>query len=362
MTGGFVAAGLVQIVQRLAPGGIEVLALELARRLPGPNPIFSLDGDTQSLVGAWSALGQAGPVEGLAKAPGLRPGLVVSLAARLRALKPRAVLVHHIGPLLYGGLAARLAGVPVLAYVEHDSWHYDAPRQRTLTAALARLVRPQVVAVSQAVAEVSRTVMPGAPVRVIANAVDTERFRPAPRAAARAALGLPAEGPLVGAAGRLEPVKGHDVLLRAMVEVPQARLVLIGEGSARDTLRRLADQLGLAERVHFLGHRGDMPQVLPALDLFCLPSRNEGLPLSVIEAQACDIPVVASDVGSLREAVCPASGRLVPPEDPPALAAAIRASLAAPASVAPRAFVCARFSWDRMLDAYRDLMAGRPPC
>ncbi|MEP9367525.1 glycosyltransferase [Xanthobacter sp. VNH20] len=356
------SGALVQIVQRLAPGGIEVLALELARRLPGSNPVFSLDGSTQSLVDAWPALAQAGPVEGLAKAPGLRPRLVFALAARLRALKPRAVLVHHIGPLLYGGLAARLAGVPVLAYVEHDSWHYDAPQQRTLTAAMARLVRPQVVAVSQAVAEVSRAVMPRAPVRVIANAVDTERFRPAPRAAARARLGLPAAGALVGSAGRLEPVKGHDVLLRAMVAVPEARLALIGQGSAMEALRQLAGGLGIADRVHFLGHRGDMPEVLPALDLFCLPSRNEGLPLSVIEAQACDIPVVASDVGSLREAVCPASGRLVPAEDPPALAAAIRAALAAPAAVAPRAFVSAHFSWERMLEAYQDLMAGRAPC
>jgi len=128
-----VTGGMVQIVQRLSPGGIETLALGLAARLPGSNPVLSLDWSTRDIQDRWPALRQASvPIEGLEKPAGVQPAFVLRLARRLRALAPRAVVTHHIGPLLYGGLAARLAGVPVVAYVEHDVWHYAAARDRRM--------------------------------------------------------------------------------------------------------------------------------------------------------------------------------------------------------------------------------------
>ena len=349
-----VAGGMVQIVQRLSPGGIETLSLDLAARLPGVNPVLSLDWSTDEIRARWPAT-SALAIEGLEKPPGLQPAFVLRLARRLRALKPRAVVTHHIGPLLYGGLAARLAGVPVLAYVEHDVWHYGAPRRRQLAGGLSRLLRPRVVAVSEGVAATVRDIMPTCRVRVIRNAVDTDRFRPADQAAARALLGLPEGVLLVGTAGRMEEVKGHDVLMAAMAELPGTHLALVGHGSREEALRAQAQALGLSDRVTFLGHRGDMPAVYPAFDVMCLPSRNEGLPLSVLEAQACGVPVVASRVGSVEEGICPGTGGLVPSGDPSALAHALRAALAAPRPPGLRAFVLDHFSWDRMVAAYEEL-------
>ncbi len=114
--------------------------------------------------------------------------------------------------------------------------------------------------------------------------------------------------------------------------------------------------LGIASRVRFLGHCDNVAQILPAFDVLCQPSRAEGLPLAVLEAQACGVPVVATDVGDLASAVCPASGRLAPPENVAALAAALNAALAGPAPVSPRAFVAARFDWRNTLGAYASLL------
>ena len=92
------------------------------------------------------------------------------------------------------------------------------------------------------------------------------------------------------------------------------------------------------------------------MDVFCQPSRSEGLPLAVLEAQACGVPVVASAVGGLAAAVCPETGRLTQPDNPAALADALGATLDRPAAGSPRAFVAARFDWRQTLSSYANLM------
>lgn len=351
------AGGVVQVVQRIIPGGIETLALNLSARLSGENCVLSLEWSKAEIIANWPAMTHPPcPFDGLEKPPGLRPSFVRALARRFKALRPRAVMAHHIGPLLYAGVAARLAGVPRFVYVEHDVWHYQAANHRRLANLASILLRPHVVAVSQNVARAVRGIMPSCEVSVIPNAVDTDRFVPGNATEARRRLGLPVDARIIGSAGRLEHVKGQDVLIAAMVEVPDALLVLAGDGSAADAFKARAEALGIAARVRFLGSRSDMPEVYPAFDIACLPSRNEGLPLSVLEAQACGIPVVASDVGSVRTGICPGSGVLVPPENPQALAEAIRDMLAAPRAADPRAFVLQHFSWAGMLAAYENLL------
>jgi glycosyltransferase involved in cell wall biosynthesis len=152
-----VGGNVVQVIQRLIPGGIETLALDLSARLPGDNRVLSLEWSRAQIIGNWPALADSPvPFEGLEKPPGIRPGFVFTLARRLRELKPRGVLAHHVGPLLYGGLAARLAGVPRFVYVEHDVWHYQNANHRRLAGLAARLVRPHIVAVSHNVAQTVR--------------------------------------------------------------------------------------------------------------------------------------------------------------------------------------------------------------
>jgi len=341
------AHGVVHIVEHMAPGGIETFVLDLLRIGGSGDRIFSLQGNKAALLSHWRALDDVGDrLEAFNRPSGVHLGLVGAIASRLRALKPSAVFVHHIGPLLYGGLAARLAGVPRLIYVEHDAWHYTQPRRRTLARGCFMLLRPKVVAVSNQVRTALTQIMPRLDVAVIAPGIATDRFVPGDKADARNRLGLPASCRIVGTAGRLVPVKSHHVLLRAMAALPDdIHCAIAGDGPELDNLRSLAAELGLTGRTHFLGHRDDLWEVYPAFDIFCLPSQAEGLPRTVLEAQACNIPVVATDVGGVAEALDPQASLLVPPNDPAALANGLTSLLSRlDALSSPRQFIQSRMS------------------
>jgi glycosyltransferase involved in cell wall biosynthesis len=354
--------GTVQIVERLAPGGIETMVLDLVRSAPENHAILSLQGTVEQLVRDWEALRPLREqIVAFGRNGGLQPSLVLALRRRLRDLRPDTVIVHHIGPLLYGGLAARLAGVPHVIHVEHDAWHYDSARRRRVARWCALVLRPRVVAVSRQVAERVQAVMPGAAITVIPPGVPVERFRPGDREQARRRLALDPAGQVVGTVGRLVPVKGQRFLLEALRDLPATvHAMIVGGGPERDNLQRMAQALGVAERTHFLGHRDDLCEVYPAFDVFCLPSLAEGLPRTVLEAQACGVPVVASDVGGLPEAVCGRTGVLVPAGEPAAIAAAIRRLLdRGTAAASPRPFVERHLSWARTLQGYRELAEQR---
>ena len=348
---------VVHIVQKMAPGGLEVLALELSRQLPGDHYIISLESDGPALAAAWPRLIQdRDRLIGLNKKPGFDVALFLGLRRLLTTLAPCAVLTHHAGPLVYGGPAARVAGVTRLIHVEHDVWHYEGARRRRLMRAVVALTRPTIVGVAEAMRSPLHEMFPGRPVHIIANGVDLDRFT-GDRLRTRKILGIADDAQVIGAAGRLEWVKGHDILIRAVAMLdPKSILFILGDGSRRAELQALALTLGVAGRIQFLGHRDDAAALLPALDVFCQPSRSEGLPLAILEAQACGVPVIASNVGDMPAAICPESGRLTPPEDVPALAAALRATLGRNAPASPRAFVASRFDWRRTLNGYAKLL------
>jgi glycosyltransferase involved in cell wall biosynthesis len=134
----------------------------------------------------------------------------------------------------------------------------------------------------------------------------------------------PFPGPVVGAVGRLEPQKGFDIFLQALRDVPRATAVIVGDGEQREELRALAERLGIADRVQWVGWRDDRRSYLPWFDVFVLPSRFEGFPLALLEALLARRAVVATDVGSVAEAVLHEhTGLLVPPDDSKALAGSI---------------------------------------
>jgi glycosyltransferase involved in cell wall biosynthesis len=202
---------------------------------------------------------------------------------------------------------------------------------------------------------------------VIHSAVEPPAGLPgaAGRAAARARHSIASGEFAIGVVAALERRKAHDVLLHALAatlsKLPPLRVLFCGDGSERAALARLTRELGLESRVRFLGELGQVADVLAALDLFVLPSRHEGLGVAVLEAMAAGVPVVASAVGGLPEAVDDGrTGLLVPPEDPRALGVAI-AELAADVErarrmgIAGRARVLAEFSMERMADAYEAL-------
>lgn len=352
-------ARIVQIVQKMQPGGIETMALDLQAAPAIGGVIVSLLDTTDRLVAAWPALRTIeNRLIGLDQQQCSHFALHGRLVRLLRRLRPQGVILHHIGPLFHGGIAARLAGVRRIVHVEHDTWHYrENPRHRQLSRLCERVVRPSRVAVSSEVADGVREFLPAAQFTIIPPGIDTDRFLPANCALARKSLSFDPTWRVIGTVGRLVPIKGQQFLINAMAALPEdVHLAIVGDGPERATLEAQTARYGVAPRVHFLGQRSDPENILPAFDVFCLPSLNEGLPRAVIEAQACGVPVVASDVGALRHAVA-ATGRIVPAADANALASAIRALLVdRPTVEATRQHVIDQFSLVATIASLRPLV------
>lgn len=293
----------------------------------------------------------------------LAPGAALRLAFELATFKPDLIHAH----LFHANLTARLFAPLAPRAQVVATYHVVERRKLPLRRLLERWGAPREdlsVCVSFAVAghTLSLGVRPDR-LRVIHNGIDLTRFAPPadPPSAARAArarLGLPQDALIVGCVGRLDPQKAPLVLLEAFASLrrPDAVLVFAGEGPLEGELRARASSLG--DTVRLLGFRSDVPELLAALDVFCLPSRWEGFGLALAEALAVGLPAVASDVDSLPE-VLGAAGLLVPPDDPQALAGALRRLLEDPAErAALRARApaqAAKFSLEAMRSAYAEL-------
>jgi glycosyltransferase involved in cell wall biosynthesis len=240
---------------------------------------------------------------------GFEPGSVVELVRILRRLRPRVAHVMDVWP--QAVVAARLARVPRVLVTHHtpELPRRDNPAGRAWLA-LGWALRPEVIYTSAADAERDGR----RPSHVVPLGIDLERFGSGKPA-------LPNDGPLVGNVARLAPQKDHATLIEAARLVPEARFAIVGDGELREELERQAQ----GSSVRFLGARDDVPDLLASFDVFAFPSLYEGLCVAVIEAQAAGVPVVATPVGGIRETVVDGeTGLLVPPRDPPALAAAIR--------------------------------------
>ncbi|MGA8169923.1 MAG: glycosyltransferase [Methylocystis sp.] len=218
--------------------------------------------------------------------------------------------------------------------------------------AVAHIVQPKIIGVTENLRAPLTRMFSNRRIDVISNGVDLRRFT-RNRGRARSILNIDLRARVIGAAGRLEFVKGYDLLLEAFSLLPSdVVLVIAGHGSQRAALDERALSLRVADRVKFLGHRDDVAELYGAFDVFCQPARNEGLPLAVLEAQACGVPVVGTLVGDMASAICPESGRLVEPEKVGALATALDNALARADVLSPRQFIADRFNWRDTLEGY----------
>jgi glycosyltransferase involved in cell wall biosynthesis len=200
--------------------------------------------------------------------------------------------------------------------------------------------------------------LPEEKIRVHHTGIDLDSFRPVDRKAAKAALGV--DGPLLIAVGHLNARKGQGIALAALARIPEATLLLAGDGPERARLEREAAANGLAGRVRFLGTQphAALPGLLAAADVMVLPTVSEGLANVWVEALACGTPVVTSDVGGAREVIDrPEAGRLVP-RDPGAVAEAVNALLADPPAQAAVRAAAEKFSWERNGAELHDHLAG----
>jgi glycosyltransferase involved in cell wall biosynthesis len=251
------------------------------------------------------------------------------IAGLLRRTRPDLVVTHSSCDAWVGGLAARWVGLPVVR-TRHLAIRIrrDPVARRVYTWLADRIV---------ATGEEGRQILiaqagvPAERVAVIPTGVDTTRFDPGrvDRSAVRRELGLGDVVPLIGIVAVVRERKGHPVLLEALAGTELCRrgvhLLVAGAGPMQDSVEAQAQTLGLGERVHFLGHREDVPEVLAACDIACLPSLlAEGVPQAILQAFALARPVVASDVPGIRQIVRPMeTGLLVPPGNPSALGASL---------------------------------------
>ena len=354
---------VAQIVQHLAPGGIETMVLDLQRRAPDPEQvhIISLEGDLETACNHWPRLENIPRLHFLNKQPGIQFRDIKKLADLLKSLDVNVVHSHHVGPMLYGGIAAKLASCRHV-HTEHDAWHLANIKRRLLVGSFFHLFRPAVAADAELVADSIRQYIPLFKPSVIMNGIDTERFQPGDQKQARRQLSLPQDVPLIGCAARLTAVKAHDVLISAFSKLPDdTHLALAGGGELEGDLKEQVKSLGIEERVHFLDVVEDMPAFFHAIDVFCLASLREGLPLSPLEAQACGRNVVLTDVGGCSEALAP-DGMLVNAGDQDVLAQALAGQVQKgctdKARETAREFVVHKGNLTRMIDQYVQLYQG----
>ncbi|HHF0485382.1 TPA: glycosyltransferase [Vibrio diabolicus] len=349
---------ILHVVQHLAPGGLETLVLEMLRFAQPNHSVFvvSLEGSKAQALQCWSKLSAyQGQLHFLNKKPGFSGTTISKLTSMLKGLKPDVIHTHHIGPLLYGGIAARLAQVPVIIHTEHDAWHLNNRKSARLQSLLLKMIRPHVVADANFVAEQIQKKLNYRKVCTIHNGIDCQKFQSGNQATKRNLFGLPANKTVIGVAGRLEVVKGHKVLIEAFSHLtPNTHLAIAGDGSQRAQLEAQVRTLKLEDRVTFLGLVDDMPSFYQSLDLFCLPSLQEGFPLSTLEAQACDVPCVATDVGGVKETLCPINSTLVEANRVFSLAEALSLQLKSTHG-SPRTFILKHFDIRDMVSRYSRL-------
>lgn len=250
-------------------------------------------------------------------------------------------------------------GVPVSIKARgadiHHWGHASATRAQVLAAGRAA---DGLLAVGDALkADMVALGMPGGRIGVHRTGVDAARFHPRDRAAAKAALGL--SGPVLLSLGALIPRKGHHIAIEALAALPDATLLIAGEGPERAALVSLAARLGVASRVRLLGSvaHDDLPALIAAADAMALASSSEGLANAWIESLACGTPIVVTDAGSAREVVTSAAAGRIAARHPAAFAAAIRALLADPPSREAVAATAAGYSWTANGAGLRDHLA-----
>lgn len=295
-------------------------------------------------------------------------GLAWRLRRLLRERRPDLVHLHsRRGADLWGGVAARLAGLPVIL-----TRRVDNPEAPWWVGLKYRLY-DRVVSISEGIRQV--LIDEGlAPARVtcVHSAVDTDRYRPGCADAGLLAreLGLSGDGPVIAVVAQLIARKGHRYLLEALpairAAVPGVQVVFFGQGPLEDALRAEVARRGLRDQVHFAGFRDDLERLLPCLDLVVHPAEMEGLGVSLLQAAACGVPIVAFPAGGIPEIVREGeSGYLLPVGDVAGLQRRVSELLQAPAEARAmgrrgRALVERAFSIDSMvqgnLAVYRGLL------
>jgi glycosyltransferase involved in cell wall biosynthesis len=355
---------VLQVVLSLNPGGTERLVVELIRRLRAELPMAACCLDA---AGSWGAglRDEQIDVEALDRQPGFHPSLGRRIARIVDRQKIDVIHCHHYSPFVYSCVAALFRPSVRIVFTEHGRLSDAGPsaKRRLANRVLSR-VPHQVFTVSGDLREhIVAEGFPAEQVAVIYNGIDIgPRPSPADRVRVRHELGVSGDTVVVGTLARLDPVKDLAVLVRAVAalnRVTPARLVVVGDGDERRTLEQAARDADGGASTLFLGQRDDARTILAGCDVYANSSISEGVSLTILEAMAAVLPVVATRVGGTPEVVDETCAVLVPSRDADAMTAALvelarQPDRRARLGQAGRERVERRFTLDRMVREYRD--------
>lgn len=312
----------MHIITGLGVAGLENVAISLALHLNCAKYAVSICSLDDNKTQEERLTSQGIPVFYMHRGPGIDYCLPFRLAKILRSERIQLVHTHNATCYFYGVLAAFLARTPIVVHTEHGRIFPDKKIIMFVNHLLSYRV-DKIVAVCELLKERLHRFerINAKKIQVIVNGIDSALFNmdKIPKEKARQELGFKAEEKLIGIVARLYPVKNHSLLLKVFkllkIEIPEARLLIVGDGPERDNLEVIAKQLGINNQVFFLGTRNDIPLILSALDIFVLCSHSEGLSLTILEAMAASLPVVATKVGGNPEVIQEGyNGFLVPPD------------------------------------------------
>lgn len=357
---------IAQLIASDGPGGAERMLADLsgALRAGGAEVVAFLPAKGEGwLTRQLQSSGVA--VEGYRLDRALSPSFARWLAGAFGAHRINLAHSHEFSFAVYGAWSARLAGIPNVITMHGGRYHAAYLRRRILMR-LATAASCRLVAVSEPTRDALSRDLHLAPSRItlVPNGV---AFEPMAQSSIRAELGLGPIARIALAVGNLYPVKGHTHLVAALGRLtprhPDLHVVIAGRGDLAETLAAEARELGVAGRVHLVGLRSDIPNLLAGADLFVLPSLSEGLPLALLEAMFAGRPIVASAVGGVPAALGENGGVVVPPGDAEALAAAMDrvlsdGELSASYAASARARAVAEFGLDVMVSRYAALYRG----
>ncbi len=368
---------IAHVLYRLDVGGLETVVVNLMNRLPHDqfeHHVIALTrcGDFKNRVERADVCYYE-----LDKKAGKDWLVWLRLWKLLKKIKPNVVHSCNIAT-LEGSIPAFFAGRPLVVHAEHGRDSYDPHGENRTYIWLRRLLHPFVdtfVCVSRDLYGWlrDRVGIPERKIRLIVNGIDSQRYTPGSK------ISLPCRGFadetsfIIGSVGRLWSIKDPANLVRALAHLGQVdppglqrcRLVLVGDGPERQAVEHLAKELGVFDKIWITGWRDDVAQLLRSFNLFVLPSQAEGTPLTILEAMACGLPVVATRVGGVADLVEEGvTGNLVPPQDAEALSQAILRHLQNPRwshslGAAARRRVERDYSLDAMVEVYRVLFLNR---
>ncbi|MFC1632009.1 glycosyltransferase [Candidatus Omnitrophota bacterium] len=359
---------LMYVVQNLNCGGLEKLVVELAKRVdrdafrpsiccllpPGPQELSKEL--TKSKI----------KVTYMNKKEGVDYALFLKLANFFRQEKPDLLHTHSSTANFYASLAARMAGITNIVNTEHGGIYFETGRKKLINRLLARMNKKMVCVSRNLNQDLQDMGVPKHKLMVIPNGVDINSSgNGVDKRRKRKTLGLGAKDFVICTVGRLEKVKNQKLLLTAakkvLKKVPEARIVIVGDGSLRKELENYAVALRIRDKVIFLGYIEDIAPILKISDCLVNCSVSETFGLTIIEAMLAEVAVIATNVGGVKEIVKDEkTGILVRPNHPDALAEAIlrikrKPQFAAKMISQAKQFVQSNYSIEKMVNSYEDL-------